>query len=250
MTASTATDWLLRAPHGSGRAGGGGPPPSLPDTQPLLEAVLEQLPLAVLALDASLRLLYANASGRRLLERSDGISANGGCIEFPFARHAELAVRRAIAGAGAGDGRPEGQMAAAFHLERPSCLRPFELWLRPVEGAALGDGLSEQPRIGLLFVRDPDEGVPLESQSLRLRHGLTDAESRTALAVLMSDGLLEASHKLDVRPMTVRGYLRQVFDKTRAHSQLDLARLLLVGATRFELRTQLLRRRRNGEGDS
>jgi len=191
-----------------------------------LEALVAECPLAAVFLDPGLRILYASPAAERLLAQGDGLSRSGDTLRAPLDEGFELRLRQALA-QDPGSARQE----EAWLLSRPSRRRPFELWLRrPRDGHA---GRRAGAQGGFLFVRDPDEGVALTVEAVRARLGLTKAEARTALAVLESNGIQEAARRVGLRPMTVRGYLRQAFEKTGAHSQSDLVRLLLSGATRF-----------------
>jgi DNA-binding CsgD family transcriptional regulator len=82
-----------------------------------------------------------------------------------------------------------------------------------------------------IYVRDPDFGVPIDVESLRQRYSLTPAEARTAVALVRGGTLQHNSELLKLRPMTIRGYIKQVFAKTTTHSQLDLLRLVLTGTS-------------------
>ena len=81
----------------------------------------------------------------------------------------------------------------------------------------------------VVYVRDPDAGVPIDEQALRQRFGLTPAEARTAAALAAGGTLPEHSELRKLRPMTIRSYVKQVFARTGTHSQLDLVRLVLTG---------------------
>lgn len=190
----------------------------------LLASVLDGVPIAVLLVEPTLRVLHANPEARRLLEASDGLQLAAGILKLGREEALELRVRKALAG----DRDALDSLARPVHLHRPSGRRPYEVSLAPRAEATPGVlPLSVAP--GALFVRDPDRGVELSVLALRRRYSLTPSEARTALSVLAGGGMDQVAARLGLRPMTVRGYLRQVFDKTGARSQVDLVRLLLAG---------------------
>ena len=218
------------SPGGGRPRGGAGDGSRLQSTAGLLATVAADCPMAVLLIDFNLRLLYMNPEGDRLLQQGDGITLAAGLLKLGREEAEEVRLRRALSG----DRDAIEALARAFYLSRPSGRRPYELTvraqLRSREDAELG-----LPNMGLIYVRDPDEGVDLSVAALRRRFGLTTSEARTALAVLAGGGMEHSCEQLGLRPMTVRGYLRQVFDKTGAHTQADLVRLLLCGESHLNV---------------
>lgn len=225
------------AQDGTGGAPPAGEPPSSPghdgsrlgpSSFGLLASVAAECPIAVMLLDASLRVLYANPGAERLVAQGDGLSVAAGILKLGREEADELRLRRAIAG----DRDALEALARAFYLLRTSGRRPYEVTLRvPVlPKVETEPGLSS---VGLLYVRDPEEGVEISVMALRRQFGLTTSEARTALAVVAGGGVQHTGETLGLRPMTVRGYLRQVFDKTGAHTQADLVRLILCGVSQL-----------------
>jgi DNA-binding CsgD family transcriptional regulator len=67
-------------------------------------------------------------------------------------------------------------------------------------------------------------------KALATRHGLTPTESRVARLLCDGAGIPRVARELDISPNTVRGHLKQIFEKTGTHRQAELvARLLSEG---------------------
>lgn len=234
----SSSDSGLRLSHGSPIVPPpGGQPPQTPGQDGthwfspsvgLLAAVASECPLAVFLLDANLRILFTNREAERLVARADGLASVAGLLRLGGEEALEMRIRRALGG----DRDAREALGRAFYLESPSGRRPYELTLRipPQAGINLDTAPSA---VGFLFVRDPEEGVEVSVMALRRRFGLTTSEAKTALAVVAGGGVQQVCEVLGLRPMTVRGYLRQVFDKTGAHSQAELVRLVLCGTSRL-----------------
>jgi len=191
----------------------------------LLAVVVHDIPIGILVVDASLRVVFANPAGHAILEQDDGIGLVGGVLRERSGPLLEPHVHRALR-RGVDPAAPE---LPSFHLPRLSGRRPYEVTVRaPISGA--GPAASASMRHAALYVRDPDAGVPIDERALRERFQLTPAEARTALALTSGGTLSEHSELLKLRPMTIRGYIKQIFSKTETHSQLDVVRLILTGA--------------------
>lgn len=196
-----------------------------PETD-MLGALMHGLPLGVLVVDEALRLLFANPAGAAILEQGDAICLVHGALREPSGGVLESRLQRLLR-CGAG---PAAE--ASFHLLRCSGHRPYEVTLRPLP---LREGACSGGRHAIVYVRDPDAGVAVDESALRQRYGLTPAEARTAVALTHGGTLPEDSELRKLRPMTIRGYIKQIFARTGTHSQLDVVRLVLTGRASFAL---------------
>jgi len=187
-------------------------------------ALLGLLPMGVLLVDPGQRPIFVNPAARAILEADDGIGLAGGVLRESGGRTFESRLQRVLRGWCG----PEGDGLAPFFVQRRSGRRPYEVTIRV---AQLPDTVSSHPggHHAVVYVRDPDAGVPIDEQALRQRFGLTPAEARTAAALALGGTLPEHSELRKLRPMTLRRYVKQVFARTGTHSQLDLVRLVLTG---------------------
>lgn len=202
-----------------------GPAEQVPAVGPALVArLLEDVPFGVLLIDPLQRPVFANAAARAILEKGDGIGLVGSVLRENGGRSLEPRLQRILRGwCGAEDEQP-----VPFYVARPSGRRPYEV---TVCLCGQPESLAPYPtgRHAIVYLRDPDAGVPIDEQALRQRYGLTPAEARTAAALALGGTLPEHSELRKLRPMTLRGYVKQIFARTGTHSQLDLVRLVLTG---------------------
>jgi DNA-binding CsgD family transcriptional regulator len=189
----------------------------------LIAVLIHDSPMAVVVVDSSLRLIFANPSAQEILEADDGIRTVNGILHEAEAQALEPRLQRTLRG----EPDPDGDLCAPFFLPRPSGRRPYEVTLRPVSSAQ--GNASASPRLVAVYLRDPDRGVAIDERALRERFHLTPAEARTAVALTLGGALPRNSELLKLKPMTIRGYIKQIFAKTDTHSQLDVLRLVRTG---------------------
>jgi len=78
----------------------------------------------------------------------------------------------------------------------------------------------------LLFIVDPVNQAGIPPALLMDAFGLTHAESRIALAVSSGLSIPETASRLGLSPNTIKTRLRNVFAKSGASRQTELARLI------------------------
>jgi DNA-binding CsgD family transcriptional regulator len=192
----------------------------------LLDLLVQDSPIGIIVIERSSRVVFANPRGLKILERNDGLSLAGGAL----CEHDSQVLEPRLKALLRGETSPAGEFSPPFHLPRPSGRRPYEITLR-VANPGEGAGALPSPRQVAIYVRDPERGVPIDVESLRKRYLLTPAEARTLAALVRGGTLQQNSLLLKLRPMTIRGYIKQIFAKTMTHSQLDLLRLVLIGTS-------------------
>lgn len=191
----------------------------------LLAMLVRDAPLGMLLVGPTLRLVYANHKGLEILEQDDAIGLAGGVLCERAGNALESRLRALLRG-DAGEG---GDSEAPFHLPRRSGLRPYEVTLRTASRPGRSGALAGMPHV-IVYLRDPEAGVAIDEEAIRSRYRLSPAEARTAAALARSGELSQHPDLGKLRRTTIRGYLKQIFAKTGAHSQADLVRLLLTGA--------------------
>ena len=191
---------------------------------------LDAVGQAVLGVDASGRLRFANRTGEELLALRDGLVAerDGG---LRAARPADTAaLQRLLAEALARNGDASG-VTAELRLPRASGLAALVVTALPLSPAT-ADWRGLPGVAALLLVTDPEAAARLscpDAAALRDRFGLTSAETAVALRVVQGGGVPAAAAALGITPATARSHLRSVFEKTGAHSQAELAWRLARG---------------------
>ena len=192
-----------------------------------LARVLDRLEAGVIVIDAFGRPVMLNAPAERIIGEADGLSLDAGGLVTATATAAQD-LRDAIAAAA----RDSAAEPRRVRLQRPSRRLPLMLTVVPIW--RLGPVLPgiAAPRVAI-FISEPDRPVPIDIVALVDTFGLTGREGE--VAALLAEGLdLETiASQLGIGLGTVRGYLKDVFDKTGARSQSSLVALLRGFADRI-----------------
>jgi DNA-binding CsgD family transcriptional regulator len=177
---------------------------------------------AVIILDETRRVVFANGAAERLFAAADGISVRHSklCASFPSDT---AALQAAIAAATAG--RECARSGHSLVLRRPSSKRALTVVVAPLETEAAWF-LAHSPAV-ILFVNDPDQScsVPLPDQLCAL-FGLTRMEASVAAEIFRGEGLRSAADALGIGATTARTHLQRIFDKTRTRKQAELVRII------------------------
>jgi DNA-binding CsgD family transcriptional regulator len=185
-----------------------------------LEA-LEVVEQAVLLVDAHAAVRHANRAAEALL-RTGGLKTVAGALACDNLDDTR-ALRRLIGGASTG--RDDAD-CATLAVRRRSRQRPLSVLVAPLRG--------EHPfqlqavATAVLLVADPEQVRPAADVHLQALYGLTQAEARTAQALLDADRLADVADNLGVTLSTVRTHLQRAFEKTATRRQSELVRLLLA----------------------
>ncbi len=183
-------------------------------------------PPALVFLDARGRYLDATEPAQRMLASGEGLRLVCGRVT---AR--DPAAARQLA----------GQIAASLDAQRtkdaPTTitiprgegrmgLRVAIMPLRSRRRSASLPWLGQARAHLVLKVRDLERQWRDAVDRLCLRYGLTPAEGAVAAEIARGDGRAAAARRLRISPATVRTHLMRIFDKTGAHRQAQLVRLL------------------------
>jgi len=81
-----------------------------------------------------------------------------------------------------------------------------------------------------VIVTDPAAGRDINIQPLAQVFALTPVETRLVSQLVQGRNVQEAARALHLKVETVRTYLKQVFQKTSTHRQVELVQLMQNGA--------------------
>ena len=192
-----------------------------PPERPVAEQVLDLLPRAVLGADMRGRLVLANRAGRALLAAGAGLRQDGTGRLAAEEPDADRMLRRLLALAAAGTGRPGTVLGVVQVLRREGM--PLHVSVLAADTPPRADGVT-----ALLLAADPDArpGGHAALALLRDAYGLTQAEAEVALGVAAGEGLPAVAAMRGIAPSTARSHLQRVFEKTGTRRQAQLARLL------------------------
>jgi DNA-binding CsgD family transcriptional regulator len=196
-----------------------------------LRAVLARIDTAVLTVDRSLRLYFANPAGQALIRRGDGLRLTGDRLSTQ--KTSDTRVLAAAVGdppprippsvkpAAMRDSNENNQMSTVVSVWRGDETGAYRVVVFPLRSV---NPVSAE---AVLFVdtitEENEEGEALLFQK---SFDLTRAEARLAVHLMAGASLTEAAEKFGVTHNTVRSQLKAVFEKTHVRRQADLVRLL------------------------
>ncbi len=184
--------------------------------------ILDRLSAGVILLDRRANILYANSTARRhgaddgpLRLRSSGVSVKS----IAHDRQLFALVRKALRGAAM------GAMGVPLFDGRS-----ITLIVSSVRGNDIGRFADAQlpDAAVLIFIVDPANRSAIPREWIMDAYGLTSTEARVALATSGGLNIPEVAIQLGISRNTVKTHLRNVFAKTGAGRQPELARMLAV----------------------
>jgi DNA-binding CsgD family transcriptional regulator len=196
-----------------------------------LADVLDGLGAGLFVVDATGRIVHANASGHDMLRERLVLRDAGGRLAACEARAAS-ALREGLANAAAGcDARP-----AALPLSAHDG-RHYVAHLLPLASGARRSGAAD-PALAAVLVHKAVIEAHCPPEVIARLYNLTPGELRVLLAIVEAGGVAETARALGVAVATVKTHLHHLFGKTGASRQADLVRLVagfsnpLIGASR------------------
>ena len=190
---------------------------SIPEAATLADT-LDCLGAGLFLLDATGRIVHANASAHALLRKRTAVSALDGKLVACDA-HAAQALREIVAEAGAGGARAlalplrarDGEHCIAHVLPLASGARP--------RTRARDAAIALLVHKVVLDLRSPPEAIAG-------LYGLTPSEVRVLLAIVEVGGVRETAEALGIAEATVKTHLHRLFAKTGTARQAELVKLV------------------------
>jgi DNA-binding CsgD family transcriptional regulator len=183
-----------------------------------METTLDRLNTALVLVEASGKVLFANRNARTILHCRDGLVFDRGELIAHYATDG-AALRAALVNAtktGTGKG------ARAVLISRAN-KRPLQIVAVPCRPETLG---THEKAATVVFITDPDQRVPACPETLRVLFSFTRAEIKLAMVLLDGRSLSEAAALNGVGRETVRSQLKSIFLKTNTRRQSELIGLL------------------------
>jgi DNA-binding CsgD family transcriptional regulator/PAS domain-containing protein len=189
---------------------------------------LDGLGAGMYLVDATGRLIHANAAGNAILGASDILSSMGGRLVASDA-HIDRALRDVFAAAGQGDAAL-GIKGIAVPLIGKDGERYIAHALPLTSGARRRAGVANAAAAAL-FVRKATLAVPSASQAIGSAFKLTPTELRVLMAIVEVGGVPEVATAFGIADTTVRTHVSRLFEKTGTARQADLVKLVAGYAT-------------------
>lgn len=189
--------------------------------------VLDQLPTAIIVVDAEARPIMVNAAAENVLALGDGMLVNRQRLEALW--HPErMRLAQLIASACAVASADPPEAGGHLTITRPSGFRPFLVTVSPLPRACC-DRAGRQGRVAAVVIKDP-QAEPHASVAKRREiaelYELTPAEERLLDHLLDGSGLFEAAQRLGITRNTARTHMKRIYAKTGTHRQAELVRRL------------------------
>ena len=205
-----------------------------PDSNALMAAfasqpaalALDYLEQGVFILDADLRLHFASAVAKRLIETGRMCNRNGHLCS-PVAVET-ITLRRLVTERieAASFGRAQMIFHRLDAADDALCLG--------VAAACQPAGLRLGPPVAIVLVTKPSQISLPDIRQLRDHFSLTEAQARLAIEIAQGNGLKACARRLGIAVTTARSHLQQIFAKTDTKRQAEFVRL--VYACRFRVR--------------
>lgn len=191
-----------------------------------IEQVVNGLPVGIILLDGTGRVLRLNAAAEAMVGAGDGLTIKQGVI-FAARSDETARLRRLISSAVAaaqGHGLGSGGVIA---ISRSTLARPYSALVAPLREASSRLNVP-RPAAAAVFVTDPEQMQSPPEQVLARLYGLSRRQAALARCLAEGDSIDTAAEKLAISRNTARSHLRYIFDKTGARRQSELARLLFL----------------------
>lgn len=187
-----------------------------------LAAAFDGIGTAILMLDAHGGVRHANLAAHALLDRGTVLRVEHNRLGGATPEIARLVS--ALIGAG-DDDLALGRAGIAVPLGRDNGVDLVVSALPLAGGRRAGSGRGATLALLISLARPP--GLPAPPELLARRYGLTPGELRILLAITEVGGIPATAEALGVQQSTVKFHLKNVFQKTGAHRQADLVKLLV-----------------------
>lgn len=188
-----------------------------------LRSLVDRLAPAIFVVDETGRILLANASSAEFLENFEGLEIRKGRVAAVSPAENRVlfeAIAEAIA-SGSGDDTATKTFTVFCHAEP----HPVAMSVIAANVGRL-DTFGERHPVAVLIVKDPRPARgDFHCRAFTSLFNLTHSQGRLAGLLLAGYSLSRASRILRVSENTARSHLKQIYQKTDTHSQVELVHL-------------------------
>jgi len=184
-----------------------------------VEPLAAQLPFGVLLIDENHHIYFQNSAARMLLQNSAEVRASNHRLVIRQTKNAmrlQVALREILVGSS--DAAPKKCLAFNVEGSLPHIFRISRY------------GAIEGKPIACILITNSALAPEVEVSSLAESFALTPTERRLISELASGLSLQESASTLRCKVDTARGYLKQIFQKTGTHRQVDLISLFRNGA--------------------
>lgn len=193
------------------------------DLLKVMMSVVDRHPHPCLLVDPEGRVVYANRCATPQAMPDVGLCLDGVVLAaaLPIDRPALRQAIRQVAAHGVG---APADAARAVTLSVPGSKHPAVVSV-DAAGRAFDAETGELAELVLVTARTPAVGHDFRTCTLFKHYGLSPAQARVGVMIVTGHSLAETARKLHVSDNTVRSHLKQVFQKTNTHGQMELVHL-------------------------
>jgi DNA-binding CsgD family transcriptional regulator len=184
---------------------------------------LDGLAAGLFFVDATGRIVHANAAGEALLDDARAVTARSGKL-FAVDRRAADVLAETFAAAQSGDAGL-GLRGISVPIPTDDGTHYVAHVLPLTSGARRGTG-ARYAATAAVFVHRATLHTPAAPEVIAKTFGLTLSELRVLLTIVQAGGVAETAATLGIAEATVKTHLHRVFAKTGAARQADLVRLI------------------------
>jgi DNA-binding CsgD family transcriptional regulator len=188
-----------------------------------LSDALDGLAAGMFLVDATGRIVHANASGHAMLAKGDVVHIAGLRLSSKDAK-AEQALREVFAATAAGD-VGIGAKGIAVPVSAAGGARHVAHVLPLTSGTRRQAG-HRYAAVAAVFLQEAVVGGNTPFETITQHFKLTTAEMRVLFAIVQVGGVPDAAPVLGVSETTVKTHLQHVFEKTGTNRQADLVKLV------------------------
>ncbi|MGH8503805.1 MAG: PAS domain-containing protein [Gammaproteobacteria bacterium] len=189
----------------------------------ILRNMVDSLPVGVIAVDKTGKVLVANQAAIQELDRGRGLLMRGSQLHAS-APNTDTRLRTAIIAAAGNAGHPGDTLI----VRRGGHLAPIWIVVAPL-GRTLRKVVGQEHQVALIFLSLPERlNRPLVT-TLKTCYGLTPSEEKLALLIFEGQRLTDAAAHLGVSLNTARTHMKRIYTKTKTKHQSELVRVLLTG---------------------
>jgi DNA-binding CsgD family transcriptional regulator/PAS domain-containing protein len=193
------------------------------DLATVMAGVVDRSPHLSILVDADGRVVHCSRSATALSVPSAGLCIEEGRLAAatPVDR---TALREAIRDVAGGAARDAPDRTRAVTLSVPGAQRPtiVSIYAAGKVFQAETGGVAE---LVLVAARNPHVEHDLQTCSFVKQFGLSPAQARVSVMIVAGHSLVDTARRLHVSENTARSHLKQIFQKTNTHGQMELVHL-------------------------
>ncbi|MBM3359713.1 MAG: helix-turn-helix transcriptional regulator [Betaproteobacteria bacterium] len=193
------------------------------DMESVLTGIVDRRPQPSLLVDREGRIVHCNRSATALSALRTGLCVDGGRLAAATALDRAVlrdAIRQ-VAGAAKGDA---AGAARAVTLSVPGAALPAIVSVHTA-GGVFRPETGDLEELVWVSATNPHLDHDFRTCTFVKQFRLSPAQARMSVLIVTGHRLADAAHRLHVSENTARSHLKQVFQKTNTHGQLELVHL-------------------------